>query len=259
MKEHRYLDQFKELLLFNLFFENTFSDFVIEISEVNRQLKNEIKLNRISFDENEFTRYARLVINDLKSYLAKKDERIEVSTIENHFSYYNLRYFSIESILKMDKSSELFIDLSFPHERAPTEELIDLYFKLQNDFLNFTKKYLIIAICDFIESLKDDITSTKKDILKFNWFKVGLLFATGEIYELKDKYVSYIKIAKNKFGKKWKGYRPYISESYGNSNTNDLNIYSDNDKLKSIYDYCTKNKIEMAEDFKNVINSIKES
>ena len=120
----------------------------------------------------------------------------------------------------------------------------------------FNEKLLILIISRYeafkkrIESLPDKVKQPENE----NWFKVGLLFATGEMDLLKE-YNS-TKIAKEKFGKNFKGFRPYISSSRYNQRKSDKNIFSSKKKMRDIIDYCNKHKITIAKSFMNEFQSI---
>lgn len=83
-----------------------------------------------------------------------------------------------------------------------------------------------------------------------NWFRVGLLFASGEMDELQVKFNgNATKIAKHLYKAEYNSYRPYISDSIGNSSKSDKNIFSNQAKLKKIKDYCDSENILMVENF----------
>ena len=86
-----------------------------------------------------------------------------------------------------------------------------------------------------------------------NWFKVGLLFATGEMDNLMKQFnMNATKVAQHLDSK---SYRPYISESISNTNTTDKNIFSKPEKLKIIYRHCIENDIPMVDSFKDKVPS----
>lgn len=90
----------------------------------------------------------------------------------------------------------------------------------------------------------------KGNPINANWFRVGLQFATGEMDELKIKFNgNATQIAKYLYKSEYKSYRPYISDSIGNSSKSDKNIFSSQAKLKKIKDYCDSEKILMVENF----------
>lgn len=99
--------------------------------------------------------------------------------------------------------------------------------------------------------------SQQKVIIKPNeefktelWFKVGLLFATGEMDKLIIEFSSNAtQIAKSL---KNKNYRPYISESISKTNDNDKNIFSKFNKIKKIQNHCIENNIKMIDSFKDI-------
>jgi hypothetical protein len=91
----------------------------------------------------------------------------------------------------------------------------------------------------------------EKDIKNKIWFKVGILFANGEIDRIisvqKDNSgINFTKIAKD-LGNT--SYRPYLSESWSKANKGNKNIFSNHGKLKLIYDYCNINNITMIDSF----------
>lgn len=81
-----------------------------------------------------------------------------------------------------------------------------------------------------------------------NWFKVGILFATGEI-DLNEKSANFTALAKKYFGDDYEGYRPYISESMNNSTLRSQNIFRSLKKWNALYSYCLTNKIEVVSEF----------
>ena len=79
------------------------------------------------------------------------------------------------------------------------------------------------------------------------WFKVGLLFATGEMNNLITKFNSNAtQIAKDLQNI---NYRPYITESISKRHNNDKNIFSNRLKMQSIIDYCNLHNIEVKDEF----------
>ena len=102
-------------------------------------------------------------------------------------------------------------------------------------------------------SFKEQIIDTKKIKNKNKyWFKIGLLFANGEMDKLLLKHNTNFTAIAKELGNK--NYRPYISESQSKSNENDKNIFSDNSKLKEIADYCVEQKITICPSFESYYN-----
>ena len=118
---------------------------------------------------------------------------------------------------------------------------------------------------DELEKIEKEIDALFVDIFDLNdkkinepskktplWLSVGVHFAKGEIEKLyKNDKNSFSQIAK-KLGNE--NYRPYISESYNNTNTNNKNIFSDEKKIKTIIEYCNDNEIEIIDSFTTKIN-----
>lgn len=94
------------------------------------------------------------------------------------------------------------------------------------------------------------------------WFKVGLLFANGKMDVLFEENKvgnknapSYTAIA-NKLGNKQ--FRPYISESYANTNIGDKNIFSQQKKIDVIITYCKQHNTAIVESFYQRIKKSRE-
>ncbi|WP_139252029.1 hypothetical protein [Maribacter aquivivus] len=103
--------------------------------------------------------------------------------------------------------------------------------------------------------VKNQISKNPTDLI---WFKIGLLFATGEIESLIKKHHSnFSQIAKTLFDSEWKSYRPYLSETYNNTSINNKNILSNNIKTKLLFEYCNENSIQMCDTFLLQYNSTK--
>jgi hypothetical protein len=97
------------------------------------------------------------------------------------------------------------------------------------------------------------LTSVKDNFTTSNWFKVGLLFANGEMDILRTKFNNNAtQISKHLYGDKWGSYRPYISESI--AKTTNKNIFSNQSKLQKINDYCISENIPRVEGFIKHLN-----
>lgn len=93
-----------------------------------------------------------------------------------------------------------------------------------------------------------------KNAIDKHWFIIGLLFANGRIKELYKDFKSGTQIAIH-LGNT--NYRPYITETKGNSTNSDKNIYNSYEKMKTIFDYCIEKNIEICDEFKSIYNDIK--
>lgn len=97
-------------------------------------------------------------------------------------------------------------------------------------------------------------SNTPMDKTQTIWFRVGLLFANGEMARLIKKHNrNYTKIAKELNNP---SFRPYISESANNTNNTDKNIFSNISKMKAIKSYCEEQKIDIDEAFLRLLNKI---
>ena len=84
---------------------------------------------------------------------------------------------------------------------------------------------------------------------EFAWFKIGLLFATGEMEGLLSKFNSNgAQIAKYLGNEK--GFRPYITESIGiNKSTAVKSVFSKRSNMDKIILHCKKNNVPVVSSF----------
>lgn len=118
-----------------------------------------------------------------------------------------------------------------------------------------------IRIIEFIQNRNANPKDIKTEDLDKTrtWFKVGLLFAKGNVQELYIKYKSekgHFKKITLELGFK-KTDRPYFSETINNSSNGNKNIYSDLSKMKKIRNHCKKNEILICDDFDKNFNALK--
>lgn len=110
------------------------------------------------------------------------------------------------------------------------------------------------------QSTKLHASSPHRDLNEFPWFKVGLKFATGEAYQLRDQY----RIGPVKDGSFVRGYfdkitldmglkktdRPWVSDTFNEASRQDSkNILADPIKVDAIYRFCIRKKISMCSKF----------
>lgn len=96
-----------------------------------------------------------------------------------------------------------------------------------------------------------DSTNTQKEIKVYKktiWFKIGVMFANGEMDKLLQEFDGNgTQVAKN-LGNK--NYRPFITESIGvKKKTSDKSIFADESKMKKIISHCEKNNIPIVQSF----------
>lgn len=125
------------------------------------------------------------------------------------------------------------------------------------DFIEFEIEQLKLNPIKFKTLQPKD--GTQKDYTKNIWFKVGLLFANGEMAKLIEQYsingtANGTKIAEHLGNKSYKG---FINETISNNlkNITDKNIFSNQKKLLKIKKYCDENNIVMVDSFLKLITS----
>ena len=116
------------------------------------------------------------------------------------------------------------------------------------------KAHLSYSDIEFIEQTIEHIfvnvdKKIHNNFTNTNWFKIGLLFANGEMDILLKKFDNNgTKIAK-KLGN-GPGLRPFITEGIGiNKKKSDKSIFSNKDKRRQIITYCNQNNIKVIQSF----------
>lgn len=117
-----------------------------------------------------------------------------------------------------------------------------------------SKTSIIQPVPEAIDLIDTNTTEKIKKNEDKNWFKVGLLFATGEINDLLKKFENNASaIARHKGNK---SFRPHITESLGASKeTSSQSVYYP-DNFKIIYNHCKENDIKITPEFKAYYSKI---
>ncbi len=144
--------------------------------------------------------------------------------------------------------------------RFLNEDRLNVFIKERNSKLKeleetkntkIQKRKMAIGIDLQTESVITANNAYKKKI----WFRVGLMFANGEMQELlKQPKANPTNVAKKLNNM---GYNKYILATHNNYSKNNLdkNIYADPYKLQMIYDHCKENNIDIVDDFLKHIKS----
>jgi hypothetical protein len=99
-----------------------------------------------------------------------------------------------------------------------------------------------------------NVSSKSKSSHEEKWFPVGLAFANGtmdalfEEHKVGDKNAPNCTEVAKQLGNP-KSLRPYISESYANTNIGDKNIFSQQKKIDAVIAYCDQHNITIVESF----------
>lgn len=133
------------------------------------------------------------------------------------------------------------IDKLIPNDEKVFKELwlrnfIKIISKIAKNIRKITK----------IESEKK-IAKTQKNYCEYSWFKIGVLFATGEMSNLLEQNDFNATKVAELLGNK--NLRPYISDSLGSNLDSDKNIFSSHDKMIKIISYCEEKEFLIAPDF----------
>ncbi len=147
-------------------------------------------------------------------------------------------------------------DYTFEKEQSRIVYSIQREFHLHAVFLEVLKIQAFInelSINEHADSKElGKVPATLKDEFKYKesaWFKIGLLFATGEMEDLLSKFDSNgTQIAKYLGNEK--GFRPYITESIGiNKRTAEKSVFSKRKNMAKIILHCEQNNIPVVSSF----------
>jgi len=137
-----------------------------------------------------------------------------------------------------------------------------MYAQVSWDFHRWLKSFIPKEEVITEKELSINKTSTKNKIdntQKRYWFKVGLLFANGEMEALMLKYengtMSNFSAIARELGNEY--YRPFISETRNNNGETDKNIFADQNKMAYIITYCEENGITVVDSFKKYLKIAK--
>lgn len=154
--------------------------------------------------------------------------------------------------------------LTLPRYKNDTleKEQSRIVFSIQREFHLYAVFLEVQKIQAFINDLlinehndsKELVTipATLKEELKYKesaWFKIGLLFATGEMKDLLSKFDSNGTQIAEYLGNKI-GFRPYITESIGiNKSISEKSVFSNSVKMNKIILHCEQNNIPIVSSF----------
>jgi hypothetical protein len=245
--DKKYLEiqnHFKELDL--LIYEFiVLSNMIFVIEEIYKSSEpNEVQLKCLSFLKDFFKQYVF------------SDEETTKSILDEY------KLFKFKNRIKVWKTNEEKINY-----------LLDLKARFLHDAVGYSgweNEFTFDKECDIeIERLKakihfknnsinnDFVEKEAKDYQETIWFKTGIKLATGEAYQLYNKY----KFDKGHFTKinLELGFkptdRPYFSDTI-NDNDSDKNTFANKDKLKKLHQYIIDNNLNLGTEFLKKFNEI---
>jgi hypothetical protein len=228
--------------------------------DATEKLKKEIVNNLTKLQENQFNAYLNYTKEQIKEFHVFDPEICIIQQWLDKFDIAPEDFPFIENHGVKLLTQSKYKDDSFGKEQNRLVYSIQREFHLYAVFLEVEK--IVTFINEFLIKTGDDsvgLVSNPK-ILKGNldykkeaWFKIGLLFATGEMDALLLKFDSNgTQIAKNLGNKK--GFRPYITESIGiNKSTSVKSVFSNKDKMNKIILHCEENNIQVVPSFLNLL------
>ena len=184
----------------------------------------------------------KLIIRNFDKAIKSQCDNINLD-LDKHDKDTYWKYSYTKESEKLGLSKRFAINKLIPNDEKVFKELW-----LRN-FINIISKIAKnIREITNIESEKK-IAKTQKNYYEYYWFKIGVLFATGEIYTLLEQNDSNSTEVAKFLGNK--NLRPYISDSLGSNLKSDKNIFSSYDKMIKVISYCEENKLAIKQDFKS--------
>jgi hypothetical protein len=147
-------------------------------------------------------------------------------------------------------------------------EAKDIVFEMQGAFSPNFNKNVTDKIINYLKGIEYFQGKNEKVILNRrndshknnNWFKVGLLFASGEIYKHYDENNKSATATARALGNN--SYRVYITQTFGHNEKlygkkDDKNIFLNLNKMTQIINHCEENGITIDETFVANYNTLK--
>lgn len=201
---------------------------------------------------------------NLEAFIKGYEDNTESIFLQNELEKYN----NLLEILINHKATSV----SFGFQKFGFQTLGEYYNSLElknigidlekpENYITSTKR-IIGFITEEIDSKSVSVKTIKKvGDAKYKstiWFKVGLLFANGEVQRLYKKYKSekgHFKKITLELGFKETD-RPYFSETINNSTKSPKNIYKSSKNMNIIFDFCLRNNISINDDFMSIYNAL---
>lgn len=247
-------------------------DIVIENSKHIGKLNPSIKKDIVFVNNKDFYPFYRdsKLFNEIDNEIILTHEEIEFINSGYFETKVNILYEQIEN-----ETLKFYLENKTTYKQNVIETFIELEKKINDNnyynpnysgrisnfnklkissfrnYLNSKLSNYKILIKDFIEdqNIKNQKKNNEKlkDIKENMWFRVGVKFANGEIYELNKQKLSFRKISEILFDNP--KYSNYISTSFSDSVDSDKNIFRNIEKMNAIYNYCQENNIKIHEYF----------
>lgn len=157
-----------------------------------------------------------------------------------NFEPYNLVFYTNDLLGIRDFATRIIIDgQDYQYENVQSAK------SPYNDSNKVQCEQYAQALWEQLQSLKN-IPKYRPVEVNTIWFKIGLLFANGEMDKLIDKHESNFRAIAREIG--MPNSRPYISDSINGNKSK--NIFANKSKVLFITDYCEKNEIPIVNTFK---------
>ena len=173
--------------------------------ELKPLVKEEIEKNYENNDEYVFKRYVKRQEKKLDN-LINNIQFVNEDKIKFWFNKYDRIYFKFNSILDLDNESKLYSDLNLDDMNQFLIENEEIY-KMQQDFLNFTKIEAMKMIKDHLNSFYEPDSFIDREFIEFfnsEWKNISFLNQIKEIFynksSLKGKgwaIMTYLLVDKN--------------------------------------------------------------
>lgn len=219
-------------------------------------LKKEIITNLTVLPDRQFNAFLNYIKEQIQEYHVFDPEECIIQKWLNEFDL------ALEDFPFINNKDIELLTLPNYKDDSLAKEQSRLIYSIQREFHLHAVFLEVQKIQAFINELLINEHTDSKDIGKVPetltdefkykesaWFKIGLLFATGEMEDLLSKFNSNGTQIAEYLGNK-QGFRPYITESIGiNKSTSEKSVFSNSGKMNKIILHCEQNNMPVVSSF----------
>lgn len=224
------------------------SDKITQIENLHKKIEAEHVIKR-HLKEDEFIEYLQIVLYQIDEEINSIYDYVE-STELSHRRFEKLKRETGKLIAKELELDNVLISLNSSRNRELHDFYSDVAYKLKDTSLPVQPNYRQFEeLKTFIQETRDSKDYKAKSVKDRTWFKVGVLFATGEMDQLITKYNRNATRIANHL--KAPHYNKYILGTMNDYRDNNLdkNVYANPEKMQMIMNHCKEQNIEVDQNF----------
>lgn len=224
------------------------SDKITQIENLRNKIETEYLFKR-HLEENQFIEYLQIVLYEIDEEINRIYDYVE-STELSHRRFDKLKRETGKLIAKELEIDDILTSLNSSRNIELHDFYSDVVYKLKDTNLPIKPNYKQFEeLKMFIQQIRYSQDYKDKSVKNRIWFKVGLLFATGEMDELITKFnKNATKIAIHLKAPNYNKYILATMHNYKETNS-DKNIYANSEKMQMIINYCKEQNIQVNPNF----------